>query len=367
MLAPVQPTHYPTKKGSMNAASGLAYFKAIAAMYPDISKENGFRVMVICDGHGSHLTLEILTFCRQTGIDLVIRVPHTSQDTQNEDLELFGPLENSFVANKGVRLAQVASASRGRYSLNFSDLGAVLKPAFDKIFTQINVMRGWDTAGLIPFTRKPMLLLLKEQESKVSLLEKFTAEQDGVDVRSFYCNGKNMRGDVDPAAAMDPDMLGRVSTQGKYSVLAPMSDDAAFADVKGRTEAKRTKDQAAVANKEAAEVSKRQKLVDAVPIAAAAMAELASAHGGDWLKLSKDQLLACCLARGLPTAGNKPELSSRLSAAPQLLALLPPLLPPPPPPPPTTTTAEEARLRGQEQELESEESEESEDEGQPWP
>ena len=103
---------------------------------------------------------------------------------------------------------------------------------------------------------------------------------------------------------------------------------------KAKTEAKRTKDQAAVANKDAAEVSKRQKLVDAVPIAAAAMAELASAHRGDWLKLSKDQLLACCLARGLPTSGNKPELSSRLSAAPQLLALMPPPLPPPPPPPP---------------------------------
>ena len=101
---------YSTKKGSMNAASGLAYFKAIAEMHPDISTAFGFRVMVICDGHGSHLTLEILTFCRAVGIDLVLRVPHTSQDTQNEDLELFGPLENRFVAAKGVRLAQVAAA-----------------------------------------------------------------------------------------------------------------------------------------------------------------------------------------------------------------------------------------------------------------
>ena len=50
------------------------------------------------------------------------------------------------------------------------------------------------------------------------------------------------------------------------------------------------------------------------------------------------------------------------------LALMPPPLPPPPPPPPLPLmTAEEgleARLRGQEQELESEE---SDDEGQPWP
>ena len=161
----------------------------------------------------------------------------------------------------------MATAARGRWSLNFSDLAVVLKPAFDKTFTPIGVMRGWETAGLIPFTRKPMQLLLKEQGSKVSLLEKFTAEQGGVDVRSFYCNGKNMRGDVDPAAAMDPDMLGRVSTQGKHSLLGPVTDDTGFAEVKAKTEAKRTKDQAAAANKDAAEVSKRQKLVDAVPIA----------------------------------------------------------------------------------------------------
>ena len=72
----------------MNGASGLGYFKAIAAMYPDISKENGYRVMVICDGHGSHLTLEILAFCRATGIDLVLRVPHTSQDTPSRTVTL---------------------------------------------------------------------------------------------------------------------------------------------------------------------------------------------------------------------------------------------------------------------------------------
>ena len=220
----------------MNAASGLAYFKAIAAMYPDISTAAGFCVMVICDGHGSHLTLEILKFCREVGIDLILRIPHTSQSTQNEDLVLFALLENRFVANKGVRLAQLASAARGRWSLNFSDLAVVLRPAFDLTFTAPNVMRGWEEAGLIPFTRKPLALLLKEQEQKVSLLEKFTAERGGgpADLGSFYCNGKNMRGDINPAAAVDPLSLGRVSIQGKFAVKGPITDDEGFAEVQAR-------------------------------------------------------------------------------------------------------------------------------------
>ena len=222
----------------------------------------------------------------------------------------------------------------------------MLKPAFDKTFTPTGVMRGWETAGLIPFTRKPLMLLLKEKESKMTLLEKFTTGQNGVDVGGFYCNGKNLRGDFDPAAAIDPDKLGRVSTQGKNSVLGPMSDDAGYADVETRTLAKREKDQAAAATKGAKDAAKRQKLVDAVPVAAAALTEVRDKHGGDYEKLSKDQLLALCSSRGLDVRGNKPDLAARLSAAPQLLALMPPQPPPPVDPP--------RLLLGQEEELEEE-------------
>ena len=138
-----------------------------------------------------------------------------------------------------------------------------------------------------------------------------------------------------------------------HSLLGPITDEAGFAEVKNKTEAKRAKDVAATASKEAAETNKRQKLIDATPIAAAAMKELESTHGGNWMKLSKEQLLALCCSRGLSTSGNKPDLVARLSAAPQMLALMPP----------PTTTVEEERLLGHEQELEGE-AEESEAEAE---
>jgi hypothetical protein len=112
-------------------------------------------------------------------------------------------------------------------------------------------------------------------------------------------------------------------------------------------------------------VSKRQKLVDAVPIAAAAI-RVGLRPQGRLVEALEGSAVGLLPRARAPDV--KPELSSRLSAAPQLLALMPPPLPPPPPPPPLPLmTAEEgleARLRGQEQELESEE---SDDEGQPWP
>ena len=39
---------------------------------------------------------------------MVLRIPHSSQDTQNEDLVNFGVLENEFVHQKSLRLAHTA-------------------------------------------------------------------------------------------------------------------------------------------------------------------------------------------------------------------------------------------------------------------
>ena len=77
--------------------------------------------------------------------------------------------------------------------------------------------------------------------------------------------------------------------------------------------------------------------------------EQGQGDGGNIEKLSKDQI-ALCSSRGLDVRGNKPDLAARLSAAPQLLALMPPPLPLAPPPPPVDPPP----LLGQEEELEQE-------------
>ena len=86
------------------------------------------------------------------------------------------------------------------------------------------------------------------------------------------------------------------------------------------------------------------KVIGSGPVAAQALADLTAKHGGELMKLSKDQLSALCVSRGLNAAGNKPDLATRLGT-PELLALMPPPPPPPPPPlplTPPTADAEEA-------------------------
>ena len=101
------------------------------------------------------------------------------------------------------------------------------------------------------------------------------------------------------------------------------------------------KDEEVLANEEEKESSKRAKLIGSGPVAAAAMQELETKHNGEWLKLSKDQLIALCMARGLSVLGNKPDLAGRLNDSPPQLVLMPPpapLPPPLPPPPPLLVT-----------------------------
>ena len=88
---------------------------------------------------------------------------------------------------------------------------------------------------------------------------------------------------------------------------------------------------------------KRMKVIGSGPVAAQALTDLTTKHGGELLKLSKDQLTALCISRGLNAAGNKPDLAERLGS-PGLLAIMSPPLPPPPTLPlsPPAVNAEEA-------------------------
>ena len=51
---------------------------------------------IILDNHTSHISVPIITFCRENHIVLLIIPPHTSHKMQQLDLTFFGPLKASF-------------------------------------------------------------------------------------------------------------------------------------------------------------------------------------------------------------------------------------------------------------------------------
>eukprot|EP00966_Prymnesium_polylepis_P296658 6853380-Prymnesium_polylepis.3 len=339
---PYKSLFYATKKGSMNEVTGLSFFKAIASMYPDLSTMKGKRVLVLCDGHGSHLTKEIIEYCREVGLDLVLRVPHTSQVTQNEDLINFGVLENEFVHQKALRLAVVKppaaylslitlgirgrkGAKRGRWSLNYSDLSACARPAFDKAFTPAKCAEAWEKAGLIPFTRAPYWKLKKQEARKVSVLEKFQSATAGkVDVQQFYCRSAKDAGDVEECTetAMvvavgdgGNDGSTRVSVQRDLALSGPATSDEGYAIVAAKTDATRARKEKTAQTKRQRVEKTHAELLAAVPVARAALTAVSEKHGGDFSKLHVPELKAVLLVGNQPTTGNKPELVARACGA----------------------------------------------------
>jgi hypothetical protein len=92
-------------KGGMSDKMGLDYLNtALIPFCPDISPMN--KYILLCDGHGSHLTAAFIQRCATVGFELILRVPHTSDKTQGEDYVSFGVFKKQLALRKGELLLE---------------------------------------------------------------------------------------------------------------------------------------------------------------------------------------------------------------------------------------------------------------------
>lgn len=100
--------------------------------------------MLICDGFGTHQTLEILEFCFKNNIILSRLPSHTSHKLQPCDVAVFGPLKAAFRDQvKGLERGRVNTISKGHFTYLYS-------PAREIAFTKKNILAGWVKSGIFP-------------------------------------------------------------------------------------------------------------------------------------------------------------------------------------------------------------------------
>ena len=112
-------------------------------------------VIVFPDGHGSHMTVLLLDFCRQHHIILILRPPHTTQFTQPEDTNNFAKLKVLWRKTKFGLLSNRAVSGNWGVSARLSpaDPMSCLKKPLEAAFDpQVNAA-GCGATGLAPFTR----------------------------------------------------------------------------------------------------------------------------------------------------------------------------------------------------------------------
>lgn len=107
--------------------------------------------MLICDGFGTHETLEVLVYCFANDIILCRLPSHTSHKLQPCDISVFGPLKAAY-------REYVERLERGGVNkVGKEHFTSLYSPAREKAFTKRNILAGWSKAGLFPFNPNRVL------------------------------------------------------------------------------------------------------------------------------------------------------------------------------------------------------------------
>lgn len=107
--------------------------------------------MLICDGFGTHETLEILEFCLSNNIMLCRLPSHTSHKLQPCDVGVFAPLKTAY-------RDQVERLNRGGIdTVGKEHFTSLYDPARTKAFTRRNIKAAWAASGLLPFNPERVL------------------------------------------------------------------------------------------------------------------------------------------------------------------------------------------------------------------
>ena len=107
--------------------------------------------LLILDGHGSHLNIDIINLCEENNIHLYCLPPHTTHMFQPHDVVIFCPMKAHF--NKITQNLKLAT-------LGWSHLINCCKTNFTKIFkepwesiTVALVKKGFQKCGILPLDR----------------------------------------------------------------------------------------------------------------------------------------------------------------------------------------------------------------------
>ena len=101
--------------------------------------------VLICDGFGTHETLEALEFCFENNIILCRLPSHTSHKLQPCDVVVFARLKEAY-RDEADKLLRGGANTVGKQ--HFTSL---YSPAREKAFTKRNITAAWAACGLFPF------------------------------------------------------------------------------------------------------------------------------------------------------------------------------------------------------------------------
>ncbi|KAI1514559.1 Pogo transposable element [Pyrenophora tritici-repentis] len=133
--------------GWSNEKLGLAWLKR----FDQFTKEKARRSwrLLICDGHGSHLTKQFLDYAIENRIIVMVFPSHSTHTLQPLDVGVFGPLSHYYSS----QLSQQQQRSQGLLPVVKADFYGLFKPTYASSFTEANIVAAFEATGIWPMDR----------------------------------------------------------------------------------------------------------------------------------------------------------------------------------------------------------------------
>jgi hypothetical protein len=130
-----------TENGWINSEIYMQWLKWFAQNIPPIRP-----VVLIQDGHGSHISIDVIEFAQKDNIHILCLPAHTTHILQPLDVGVF----KSFKSNFSKACTRYIASHPGRV-ITSDVLASLVAEAWPSSFTQLNVMSGFRKCGLFPF------------------------------------------------------------------------------------------------------------------------------------------------------------------------------------------------------------------------
>lgn len=98
------------------------------------------------DGHGSHITANVVGYCIENTIDLLILPPHCSHILQPLDVSVFSPLKRALA----VETDAISRLDSGR--IPHTEWVEMYIRARQRAIISANILAGWKATGLSPLS-----------------------------------------------------------------------------------------------------------------------------------------------------------------------------------------------------------------------
>ncbi|MCO5569309.1 hypothetical protein L7F22_023021 [Adiantum nelumboides] len=112
-----------------------------------IDQDMGFsqQQLLILDGHGSHVSLEVVASTYKVGKDIVTLPAHTSHKLQPLDVSVFKSLKGNFKKERAIWQLKIANSQASK-----SELASIASKAITLSLTETNIKAGFRAIGIWP-------------------------------------------------------------------------------------------------------------------------------------------------------------------------------------------------------------------------